>query len=380
MSSSSSSIPTIIQLYTSSLINPSPTKPVAGHAILSYQAVEVHDSVSSSSGNEEESTLFGRKQTKTSVVETPNLGVWNAKISSSTNKLADSLLNIPSSSYAYCMTVNLSNPSQVEPDMACMQEALVRHLIATSSTTTTSSTSLYQLKNVQFGLAPEDTPASTSVVADESDRKIFANVMICAILPSSKEEQDYQTTQAQNLVLYHVRRFAAAIGASLVFSNNRNDSTINKNSKEEENTPEQDKNQVSTLTVNQVAHVWREFALNQKLQDDNAAIYVSSSNNENELVETVLLRNANNPPAWNSSTDSLWKALPASSNENEATDETMKQGSSNNSGDDGWLQQLRDSLGTAATEPATTTTTTTSKANKTEDAEVSSFFENLLKK
>jgi hypothetical protein len=62
-----------------------------------------------------------------------------------------------------------------------------------------------------------------------------------------------------------------------------------------------------------------------------------------------------------------------------------KKSKPNPSGDDAWLQQLRDSIASLATEPtaaaaAAASTTSTSKAKQTEDAEVSSFFENLLKK
>ena len=45
------------------------------------------------------------------------------------------------------------------------------------------------------------------------------------------------------------------------------------------------------------------------IRTQHAAIY--DSNQDKELIETVFLRNANHPPTWNSSTDSLWKALPA---------------------------------------------------------------------
>ena len=370
---SSSSIPTVIQLYTSTPLQVHSSSKLAGHALLSYQAVEVHEP----SEETQETTLFGRKtKSSTSMVETPNLGVWNVKVLGS-GTVVDSLLKIPSSPY-YCMTVDLFDPSQVEPCMTRMQEALVRFLIAcppAASKNEGSMTSLYNLRMQTFGLAPNDTPPSTSAAAEEGDRHVCVHVMICAVTPK-EPSSDYQTTQAQNLVTYHLRRFAAAIGATLVFVSTN---PVEKSENDKQDTDNAE-NLQTALSISQLAHVWREWAQGNdvvKEQEDSAAdtsraIYPPHS--QDELIETVLLRNANNPPAWDSSKDSLWKALPAK--KEEANGETRK--TTQSSGDDGWLQQLRDSLGMAA-EPTAAAPTTTTPA-KTDDAEVSSFFENLLKK
>lgn len=378
-SSSSSSIPTVIQLYTSFPLLLQGNKTLAGHAILSYEAIEVPED-GASNPTEEESTLFGRARKNTSstsnVAETPNLGVWNAHVlPPEKSNTSDSLLKIPTSCY-YCMTVDLSKPELVEPSMTRMQEALVRYLIAcppSSSSEKEASTSLYDLRDVQFGLAPNDTPATTTAAPDESDRSVYTNIMICAIVPFQPTE-DYQETQAQNLVTYHLRRFAAAIGATLVFV-----STSDKNNKNASDEPESENEQAddskqATLSLSQLAHVWRDFASGKPIDNTSSnAIYITNKDQPDELIESVLLRNANNPPTWDSSTDSLWKALPPKQNEEKDDTKATK-----TSGDDGWLQQLRDSLGTAA-EPAPATTKPATPA-KTDDAEVSSFFENLLKK
>jgi hypothetical protein len=384
---SSSVIPTVIQLYTSTLImNPSSsnTKSPPGHAILSYQATHVSEdaSLSTQTATEEaSSTLFGKRHAKNLQHETPNLGVWNCKVS----PLMDSLLHIPSSSHHYVFTVNLSDPTTVEPDMTSMQQALVRHLIASSDTTptnttttqtTSSTTTLNQLSNVTFGLAPEDTPPTTSVAQEENHDKIQFHLMICAIVPLNKKE--YQETQAQNLVVYHLHRFAAAIGATLVFCQ-ATDRPLNPTIATPEMGEQEEKDStLATLDVGQVARVWRRFAQDSVLEHHDA---IFDSNQDKELIETVFLRNANHPPAWNASTDSLWKALPAKPKEHDHE----KKSKPNPSGDDAWLQQLRDSIASLATEPTATaaaaaSTTSTSKAKQTEDAEVSSFFENLLKK
>lgn len=395
--SSSSSIPTVIQLYASSppLLLDSKKK-LAGHAILSYQAVEVS---AASAESDQDSTLFGRARksnaSSSNIVESPNLGVWNAKVlpssatASNSNALVDSLLKIPLSPY-YCMTISLADPSQVEPEMTRMQEALVRYLIACPpKTSEKGTTSLYQLRDVQFGLAPEDTPPTTTAAPDESDRNVLVNVMVCAVVPvSSSSSTDYQETQAQNLVMYHLRRFAAAIGATLVFCSTTS-VTDKSNAAPEDVDEAKDAPQQATLTMHQLGNVWREFAQGKDMSSsptttttnttdnedthESTAIYVP--HDEQELIETVLLRNANNPPAWDSSKDSLWKALPTEKSDTAERDTKT----STATGDNAWLQQLRDSLGTAV-EPAAAAAAATPTTPKTEDAEVSSFFENLLKK
>jgi hypothetical protein len=350
-SASSSSIPTVIQLYTTGPLALDSTKKLAGHAILSYQAAEVNTAAS-------EATLFGRTRKSTSTVpENPNLGVWNAKVLKE-SALVDSLLKIPTGSH-FCMTVDLTDLSGVEPAMTRMQEALVRYLITFPNKE--GSTNLYDLKSHTFGLAPEDEPPTTTAAPDESDRKVCVNLMICAVRPVSKRD-DYKETQAHNLVLYHLRRYAAAVGATLVFV-----STVDN---EMDNDQDDTKSEEASLSLHQLGNLWRDFAQENDIEEDTA-VFCPDTNRD--LIETVLLRNANCPGEWEASKDSLWKALPPMSQAADATDKKVAR----SSGDDGWLQQLRDSLGSAA-EPAAASMPSTTL--KTEDAEVSSFFENLLKK
>jgi hypothetical protein len=350
-STSSSSIPTVIQLYTTSPLALDSKTKLAGHAILSYQAVEVHATSS-------EETLFGRTRKNTATIpDNPNLGVWNAKVLKE-SALVDSLLKIPVSPH-FCLTVDLTDPSGVEPAVTRMQEALVRYLIAYPNKE--GSTSLYDLRLHTFGLAPKDESPSTSAAPDESDRQVLVNLMICAIRPSIKRD-DYKETQAHNLVLYHLRRYAAAVGATLVFV-----STVDN---EMDNDQDDTKSEEASLSLHQLGNLWRDFAQENDIEEDTA-VFCPDTNRD--LIETVLLRNANCPGEWEASKDSLWKALPPMSQAADATDKKVAR----SSGDDGWLQQLRDSLGSAA-EPAAASMPSTTL--KTEDAEVSSFFENLLKK
>ena len=350
-SSSSSSIPTVIQLYTTNPLALDGRTKLAGHAILSYQAVEVHAASS-------EETLFGRTRKNTATMpDNPNLGVWNAKVLKE-SALVDSLLKVPKSSY-FCLTVDLTDPSGVEHAITCMQEALVRYLIAYPNKE--GSTNLYDLRVHTFGLAPEDESPTTSAAPDESDRQVRVNLMICAIRPAIKRN-DYKETQAQNLVLYHLRRYAASIGATLVFVR-----TVDNKSEDDD---DKGRSEEASLSIQQLANVWRKFAQGTDIEED-LAVFPPDKNQD--LIESVLLRNANCPGQWDSSKDSLWKALPASSQAaNKKEPKTTR-----SPGDDAWLQQLRDSLGTAAQPTAASAPSATPT---TDDAEVSSFFENLLKK
>lgn len=367
----SSSIPTVIQLYTTSSVSidsKQQSSTLAPHAILSFLAVEI----SEGEQEEKEQSLFGRARSKASsnIPENPNLGVWNAHVLEKSSAMVDSLLKIPSSAH-YCMTVDLNDPSQVEPSMTRMQEALVRYLIDTSPQHQQGTTTLYDLRWQTFGLAPHDAAPTTSAAPAENDRNVSICLMICAI-HSSNKSLEYKETQAHNLVMYHLRKFATAVGATIVFVRT---GTTTEQATAAEETAHKDSDkpteEQASLSVKELAHVWRDFALGKTLDEGNAAI-VGPTKNE-DLIETVLLRNANCPPDWDASKDSLWKALPASSTKNMK----KKEANAKSFGDNGWLEQLRGSLGTAL-EPSAAPAAATSST--TEDAEVSSFFENLLKK
>ncbi|KAL3926119.1 MAG: hypothetical protein SGARI_005705, partial [Bacillariaceae sp.] len=92
------------------------------------------------------------------------------------------------------------------------------------------------------------------------------------------------------------------------------------------------------------------------------------------LIETVLLRNANYPGHWEASKDSLWVALPAPQEAAAVTKTTA-------TGDAGWLTQLRDSIASAlpAEKAPAPGEGKDDKKPKEKDVAVSSFFESLLK-
>lgn len=353
--STSSEIPTLIQLFTSKAITFDENAKLDQHAVLAYQALEVTPPAA-----EGESTLFGNKRRgKGNQVITPNLGVWNCCISK--NELVDSLLTIPSSGSHYCMTVDLSDPTMVEPSLAMQHESLVRLLIQqppplTSNADNAATTSLSQLKTAQFGLAPQDASAAKSQAPAEADEQAKISLIVCALLaPSTKD--DYKETQAQNLVLYHLRRFAAALNCTLVFCGKTD-------------------MEVPTIPLDQLAYQWREWVTGSTAIENVFA----PENHQVDLIESVLLRNAQYTEEWDAAKDSLWKALPPSSMD--SLDDADGKGKRND-GDDDWLSQLRDSVASvvesasapSAAEPAASTST----ESKKDDDAVSSFFEMLKK-
>lgn len=69
-----------------------------------------------------------------------------------------------------------------------------------------------QLQDTQFGLAAIDTKSTKTL--EESLKDVKTSVMICAISPSGGDENAktaYRTKQARALIIYHLRKFAAAI-------------------------------------------------------------------------------------------------------------------------------------------------------------------------
>jgi len=353
-SATSSTIPTLIQLFQTKSITFDENAKLESHAVLSYQALEV-------SSPEGESKLFGQRR-KANQIVTPNLGVWNCCVTK--DKLVDSLLIIPDNIRHYCMTVDLSDPSMVEPALSVLHDTLVRLLIEKIPLNTgidepiaaTTTTSLTQLKTTQFGLASKDKPSSSQMPA-ESDDKIKISLMICALVSSTNKE-DYQETQAQNLILYHLRRYAAALNCTLCF--------VGKTTIAEE---------VPILPLEQVTYCWREWVLSEKSVDglDNC---ITPDNHQPDLIETVLLRNAQCAGQWNATEDSLWRSLPPVFSGDSNKKNLEKHGEI---GDEGWLSQLRVSVG--GEQAVTTSRTPAPETAATEDAAVvSSFFENLLKK
>lgn len=342
--------PTLIQLFNKKSITYDENAKLQSHAVLSYQALEV-------SSPEVESKLFGQRRRANQTLN-PNLGVWNCCVIR--EKLVDSLLMIPDSVKHYCMTIDLSDPSMVEPAVSVLHDALVRLLVRQSpesndnGETTTRTTSLAKLKTTQFGLAPEEKQPSTPPYKEDDDH-IKISLLICALVaPTNKD--DYKETQSQNLVFYHLRRYAAALNCTLCF--------VGKVPIAEE---------VPILPLEQVSYCWREWILNNQ-SNGGMKSFITPDNHQPDLIESVLLRNAECDGEWKAAYDSLWKALPSLSIGDTGEKDLKRSGQA---GDEDWLSQLRDSVGSELTTPSPRSAAPNAPAAK---EDVSSFFQDLLKK
>mmetsp|Transcript_23169 Transcript_23169/g.35733 ORF Transcript_23169/g.35733 Transcript_23169/m.35733 type:complete len:687 (+) Transcript_23169:799-2859(+) len=577
---SSTSIPTVIQLYTSKALNMMPgihdlndDSPETGgldksgsasnlqkldvaddegllegqngshlssYEVLSYQAIQVSatplSSSSSSSSTTAETLLFGSKRKfatpfhKQLQVLEPNLGVWNCRCpsyndvnnntsSSSSNNnhhnnktlVVDQLLKVPleelglegegeggggdrhRSPPGFMLTVDLSDPLEVEPTISTLQQVLVRHLIESaemyttkpsplsdssdpvdgnnsSSTTTTSAatttaatTSLEQLRQVQFGLASHDLGTIKETTTQESDALVKIPLIICAIVPPSSTIQDYKSKQAQSLLFYHLRKYCASLQASLCLC--RTHKTIlspsvdspktsksgGPNKKKKKNRQKRNSNATSeaedakeqeanaSLTPQEMAYALRQIVLGKDMEDSTkmkfssstaaadeddetatankeekdgddgvedkdgdpaqdgnedveedmgiSAMYRPGPSMQEDLIETVCLRNAHCSGEWDASTDSIWLALPSfggGENSSKSRQESLLDKMKQSRGDDEWLFQLRDSVSalmstsssssstTALGEKSASTSASTSTSTKSTSSKVSS--------
>jgi hypothetical protein len=436
-SSSSLSLPTVVQLHTNQTapFHLDPTAHMPGYAVLTYQAVQVSSYLEDPSAAE-----TAGLRSKKAIATVPDLGVWNCCVtgrhsgnsSTTTEPLADSLLKIPSQKQkqqaldTFCFTIDLSQLQKVEPSISLLQEALVRYLIARPSTTTASSeipipsatrtTSLYELRSAQFGLAAQDESAASATAApDEGDRKVSIALMIAAVLPTAANGQadtsDYRDKQAQALVVYHLRRYAAALNASLCFVQdkgykNSSAATTAEDAGGQNDTAAdvvQDQSHQPTLSVKELAFVWSELAQGRAVWNTETShsehteeaspegeevadkamthpkIY-GPDNHSEDLIESVLLRNASYPGHWDAAKDSIWKVLPAQDPAVSATKST--DAGKESKGDEHWLSELRESVAIAEplkTPPPKKATKDAASAQKTpNEAAVSNFFESLL--
>jgi hypothetical protein len=494
------------------------------YAALHYTAVQCQTAAQLKELSSEQQRGL-RQAKKTITVATPDLGVWNCRISTttapstntgtkdtsttstsgatsattdssatstqSTTPKDTSLLSVIAQRcrgtpfHTFCMVVDLSKVENVEPSITKMQEALVRFLISSSNSkkdtnddpTTTENktkatntdvrtTTLYQLQIAQFGLGPNDTAskqAMTKVEPDIADKNVTIALQICVKLPyNTSDFQEYRDQQAISLIVYHLRKYAAALSASLVFvsgvvppvgrgnssSGNNKDSNTTSNDislSPSKNTELQDSSSSSsfallqeqpTVPVQQLPIIWKELAFGKAVwkpevcpeiyedlnipipssnldeassaddiasPDDGAVddsviktptnisthslIYGPGSHNE-ELIESVLLRNANYPGHWDAAKESVWKILPkedpTSAIDVATTTSKNKKGAANTirPGDEWWLSELRESIAIpdAMKTPPPKKSSDSSTATKTpNDAAVSSFFEDLLK-
>ena len=383
---SSASVATVVQLYSNQqIILMEETPAVTGYSSLTYQAVQVGAS-----------NLDAELKNKHS---NPDLGVWNCRVltkkSENSDPLVASLLAKLKSS-VFCVTVDLSDETQVEPNVSALQASLVRHLIehppsVSEETAKVQTTSLYDLQSVQFGLASDEKPTERSI--EESAKDIKVGLMICAVVSSDDKiidessEAAYKKKQARALVIYHLRKFAMAINASLCFVEKPLESEESKEEETKEAETATNNDVQLSVSYDKLSQLWRDMAngipvweQEQPAQTENAEVaptpLYGPSKQQEDLIETILLRNANYPGHWDASKDSLWVALPS-----EADDAAVTTGTAA-TGDDGWLTQLRDSIASALPAPVETPQKAATPAKDTKPAEkdeaVTDFFASLL--
>ncbi|VEU45109.1 unnamed protein product [Pseudo-nitzschia multistriata] len=437
---SSATIPTVVQLYSGQqIILMEDTPSVSGYTSLTYQAVQV-------GASRDDAVAAELKHRHAN----PDLGVWNCRVGLGTNEnsgkggnsnsgsdhdpLVDSLLaklaqtsssssssSTPPPPPVYCLTVDLSDETTVEPTLSALQAALVRHLIehpppAETKSEAVRTTSLYDLQTVQFGLAPDEPQAERSI--EEEARNARVGLMVCAVVSSSdartadeSSEAAYKKKQARALVVYHLRKFACSIHAALCFverPGERKDSSPNTDASDEKTGEDaatgsgsSESNAQRSVSYDKLSQLWRDMA--NGIQVWNAEAATSSAvpapesesaaaaaalygpgRQQEDLIESVLLRNANYPGHWDAAKDSLWVALPSEPHGGQAAEGAGAPAA----GDDGWLTQLRDSIASALPVASAEQTDKNKAAAgkdggadkpKEKDAAVSSFFESLLK-
>ena len=408
-------IQNVIQLYAGNkpiLVEKNAT--VRKFSVLSYQTVHVTSSAAQEGG----ALLSNMEKEATSLH--PNLGVWNCRITKNNRTaaakdekpLADEIFStLPQSDThpAICMAVDLSNLAQVEPTISLLQDALVRYLIArptVTGMTTAATTSLFDLRSTHFGLATNDEESAKSMsksTPEEGDKKITVSLAISVLLPSrnsssgegddtagnNNNNDEYKDKQAEALVVYHLRKYAASLNAVLCFARKDKAVIVEGDDKESKG--------IDALTLHQLSFVWQQIA---KGEDGWKELDHSSNTTEGEaepaastsvsgiygpghhhedLIESVLLRNAQFPGQWDAAKDSLWVALPPPAEADATDDETTDPATT--SGDEGWLNELRSSVASEAKTPPPKDAKKGDAADaKTPgDADVSSFFESLLK-
>jgi hypothetical protein len=450
----SAALPTVVQLYHSKPLQlDTGVSHMPPYAVLTYQAVQVVPSgggAESATATPETPSGLRASQLNKVVPAVPDFGVWNCCVATATtttiteqpNKplLADALLQIPlptrHQTPTFCWTVDLSHATAaaVEPALSAMQAAVVRYLIAVTPTTenqspvatsSTATTTVYQLRTVQFGLAAGDDSSKAAVTAapdEATDKAAVVAIQICAKLPAGTSAgttgaaatsdgggagDQYRESQVQALLMYHLRRYAAALNASLCFVRDQggvgagNEGTTTADAVDgggggSENAVASSQ---PTLSVHELAVVWSDLAQGKEVWMERNSIdsTISSTHEETgtiveeqpkiygpghhheELIESALLRSASYPGHWDAAKDSLWKILPPEQHQATSAVTATAVGV----GDESWLSELRESV--AAAEPFKTPPPKKAagkepaSAQKTpNDAAVSNFFESLL--
>ena len=436
---SSRALPTIVQLYrTAPAFTANNASSPPPYAWWTYQAVATTEI-----GNEATASGPSLRKQAPSAANTsapPDLGVWNCRVRNNNNNASETLWRSNKDLKQvnnFVWTVDMEPAASVEPALTALQNALIRHLVERSAAAKdeeepaplpppvdTATTSLAKLRNTQFGLANNDNsytapPVPANSQIDEQNVKVALMIVIRLNKANKNNSTDeYMAQQHQALLVYHLRKFAVAISAPLVFVQDDTDMNASAAALQAPNTAT---SVTACLTPAQLAVLWRAWAqgapvwretlqyleeagltlqmTDPEANDDKtageenpASTDTAASNNitptalyspdPDDLIETVLLRAANYPGHWEASKDSIWHVLPAVSASSGSREQSGNK-QNNMAADQGWLEELRQSVATASSAAGLTTPEPKKKSSSNTPAktpnEAAAFFESLLK-
>jgi hypothetical protein len=333
-----------------------------------------------------------------------HLGVWNCRVDSSDCD-ENSLKQVPLTCKTICWTVDLSRPELVVGTIKTLQEAVLRTYTETQTekgssdesvadslqSTVTLTTTLKDLRKTTFGLATDDTTESVS--DPDADCNTSVCLVICAKKPTIASNDNYREKQEQALLHYHLRKFAAAVNANLIFVSDNNDGETNLEvtpplplAQQENDNPTTALTQPS-LTIAQVVACLAQLARGEPLDtsgwDDETTDSIFSNvytpqNHNVELLETVVVRGAQYPGQWDATKISLWNILvplqDQTNNQNNQSVATMTTG-----GDDAWLAELQNSVGGAVAVVNKTPQKQQPDKTASTPVEITDYFAELLK-
>jgi len=321
--------------------------------------------------------------TDTNTVSTnPSFGVWDLRCNPNKGVALTSLLlqkvalkstnnaeNDTPMPISILLTVDLSEPKKVYASMKSTLDILVQFFtsindgkeegddsIISSFEEGCCTTSIHSLAKAinEFGIAPEKLDSVPPLESNYPEMQI--SFIIAGILPSSSPDapaptQSYVEKQAQNLVFYHLHRFAKTSNCALVFTT-LNDVDEAEEKKTEVVTTEGDSNAdnsgsnvgneihalIKYLNISTSGQSIPEQSSSENETHMSSQFHLPNSHDE-EVIAGVMLRNASCEGHWDAAKDSMEKALPNS--DIKSTPKKKDKGNSDLLEDeDAWLDTL----------------------------------------
>ena len=245
--------------------------------------------------------------------------------------------NIGTGSVPILATVDLSDPSLVQPALEAMRSAAAGIYAGAcpQGDQPGRTTSLSSLERTAFGSAAmvEEAAAGGPRIA----------LIVAAVVPPPSDvarsaQDEYVERQSRSLVLYHLSKFALETDCTLCFV------SAGDGSNSEAGAP-------PSMSVGDLGRLVRRVALGLPPAGDHdgdaAAGLHPPGTHDGEVVRGALLRNASCEGRWDASSDDLAAALPPP--DPRPTGGGGKSGGTSGpgpaGGDDAWLSKLADSVG-----------------------------------